>query len=63
MIRFDVFNVFNTTRWWYPGNDISTPSTFGRVTQTAYLLTASPSNAPNALSPPRTLQLGFRLMF
>jgi hypothetical protein len=63
MIRFDVFNVFNTARWWYPGNDISTPLTFGRVTQTAYSLTASPSSAPNALSPPRTMQLGFRLMF
>ncbi len=63
MVRLDVFNVFNSTRWWFPGNDIATPATFGRVTQTAYLLTASPSSAPAALSPPRTLQLGLRLIF
>jgi len=62
-LRLDCFNVFNTARWWYPGNDINTPSTFGRVTQTAYINTASPSSAPAPLNPPRTWQLGLRLVY
>jgi outer membrane receptor protein involved in Fe transport len=63
MIRLDCFNVFNTARWWYPANDINTPATFGRVTQTAYIVTASPSTAPAPLSPPRNFQLGFRFIY
>jgi len=63
MVRLDCFNVFNTARWFYPGNDINTPSTFGRVTQTAYITTASPSSAPSPLSPPRTFQLGLRVLY
>jgi carboxypeptidase family protein/TonB-dependent receptor-like protein len=63
VIRLDCFNVFNQVRWWIPGNDINTPSTFGRVTQTAYGATASGGTAPTALTPPRTLQLGFRLIY
>ena len=63
MLRFDVFNVFNSARWWYPGNDFNTPATFGRLTQTAYIVTASPSTAPAPLSPPRTMQFGFRIMY
>ena len=63
MLRLDCFNVFNQVRWWYPANDINTPSTFDRVTQTAYITTASPSSAPAALSPPRTWQLGFRVIY
>ena len=63
MVRLDCFNVFNWERWWYPGNDFAAPATFGRVTQTAYIQTASPSSAPSPLSPPRTFQLGFRLIY
>ena len=63
MIRLDCFNLFNSAQWWYPGNDINAPSTFGRVTTTAYIQTASPGTAPAALSPPRTLQLGFRFIY
>jgi hypothetical protein len=63
MVRLDCFNVFNWARWWYPGNDFASPSTFGKVTQTAYITTASPSTAPAALSPPRTWQLGFRFIY
>ena len=63
MLRLDCFNVFNWTRWWYPGNDFSTASTFGRVTQTAYIQTASPSSAPAPLSPPRNFQLGVRFIY
>lgn len=63
MLRLDCFNVFNQTRWWIPGNDINTPSTFGRVTQTAYGATASGGTAPTALSAPRTFQLGFRILY
>lgn len=62
MVRLDCFNVTNTARWWYPGNDIASP-TFGRVTQTAYSVTASPSQAPSALSPPRLFQLGVRFIY
>lgn len=62
-VRLDCFNVFNTARWWYPGNDINTPGTFGRVTQTAYINTASPSSAPAALNAPRMWQLGLRLVY
>ncbi len=63
MLRFDVFNVFNQVRWWYPQNDFNAPATFGNVTQTAYGATASGGSAPTALNAPRTMQLGFRLMF
>lgn len=63
MIRLDVFNVFNDVRWWYPGTDINSPSTFGKITQTAYITTASPSSAPSPLSPPRQFQLGFRFIY
>ncbi len=63
MIRLDCFNVFNQVRWWYPGNDINTPSTFSNITQTAYITTASPSTAPAPLSPPRSFQLGLRLIY
>jgi hypothetical protein len=63
MVRLDCFNVFNWERWWYPGNDFNTPATFGRVTQTAYIVTASPSTAPSPLSPPRNFQLGLRYIY
>jgi len=63
MVRLDCFNVFNWARWWYPGNDFNAPTTFGKVTQTAYITTASPSSAPAALSPPRMWQLGFRFIY
>jgi hypothetical protein len=63
MIRLDAFNVFNQVRWWYPQNDFSDPSTFGQITNTAYSATASGGSAPNSLTPPRTLQLGFRLIY
>ncbi|GAC1428176.1 MAG: hypothetical protein NVSMB68_00120 [Thermoanaerobaculia bacterium] len=63
MIRLDAFNVFNQVRWWYPQNDFNDPSTLGQITDTAYSATASGGSAPNALTPPRTLQLGFRLIF
>jgi hypothetical protein len=63
MLRLDCFNVLNSVRWWIPGNDINSPSTFGRVTQTAYGATVSGGAAPTALTPPRTWQLGFRLMY
>ncbi len=48
MVRLDVFNVFNRVTWWYPNNDINS-STFGVLNTTNYT--------------PRTMQLGFRLMF
>jgi hypothetical protein len=63
MIRLDVFNVFNQTRWWIPGNDINSPATFGVVNQTAYGATNSGGTAPTSLSPPRTFQLGFRVLY
>jgi hypothetical protein len=63
MVRVDCFNVFNQARWWYPNLDINTPTSFGTVTQTAYIVTASPSSAPAALSAPRTFQLGFRIIY
>jgi hypothetical protein len=63
MVRLDGFNIFNSKRWWYPANDINTPATFGNVTQTAYIVTASPSTAPAPLSPPRNFQLGFRFIY
>jgi len=62
MVRLDCFNVFNWSRWWYPSNDI-TAATFGRVTSTAYINTATPQAAPSPLSPPRLFQLGFRLIY
>ncbi len=63
MVRLDGFNIFNSNRWWYPANDINTPATFGNVTQTAYIVTASPSTAPAPLSPPRNFQLGVRFIY
>jgi carboxypeptidase family protein len=63
VIRLDCFNVFNQTRWWIPGNDINAPATFGRVTQTAYGATNSGGTAPTSLSPPRTFQLGVRIVY
>jgi len=63
MIRLDVFNVFNQVRWWYAGNDINAPASFGNVTQTAYGATASGGSAPTPLNQPRTLQLGVRLIY
>ena len=63
VVRLDCFNVFNSSRWWYPGNDINTASTWDKVTQTAYIQTASPSSAPSPLSPPRTWQLGLRVIY
>jgi len=62
-LRLDCFNVFNQVRWWIPGNDIAAPTTFARVTQTAYGATASGGTAPTALTPPRTLQLGIRIIY
>jgi len=62
MLRLDVFNVFNQVRWWYPVNDFNS-ATFGIVNQTAYGATASGGTAPNPLTPPRTLQLGFRFIY
>ncbi len=63
MVRLDAFNVFNQVRWWIPGNDINSPATFDVVTQTAYGATASGGTAPTALTPPRTFQLGFRVIY
>ena len=63
MVRLDAFNIFNQVRWWYPANDINTAATFGNVTQTAYSATNSGGSAPNALTAPRTLQLGFRVIY
>jgi len=63
VVRLDCFNVFNSVRWWIPGNDINAPANFGRVTQTAYGATNSGGTAPNALSAPRTFQLGFRILY
>ncbi|HEX9458419.1 MAG TPA: carboxypeptidase regulatory-like domain-containing protein [Thermoanaerobaculia bacterium] len=63
IVRLDVFNVFNQVRWWIPGNDINSPTTFGIVNQTAYGATASGGTAPTSLTPPRTFQLGFRLIY
>ena len=63
MVRLDCFNVFNQVRWWIPNNDINAPATFGTVTQTAYGATNSGGTAPTALTPPRTLQLGFRFIY
>jgi outer membrane receptor protein involved in Fe transport len=63
MVRLDCFNAFNSKRWWYPGNDINSASTWDKVTQTAYIVTASPSSAPAPLSPPRNFQLGFRFIY
>jgi len=63
MVRLDCFNVFNQVRWWLPNNDINAPASFGTVTQTAYLATASGGTAPTSLSPPRTFQLGFRVIY
>jgi hypothetical protein len=63
IVRLDCFNVFNQTRWWIPGNDFNTPSSFGRVTQTAYGATNSGGTAPTSLNAPRTIQLGFRFLY
>ena len=63
VVRLDCFNVFNQVRWWLPNNDINAPTTFGTVTQTAYGATASGGTAPTSLTPPRTFQLGFRLIY
>jgi outer membrane receptor protein involved in Fe transport len=63
MVRLDVFNVFNQVRWWFPQNDFNAPATFGLVNQTAYGATASGGTAPTPLTAPRTLQLGFRLIY
>jgi len=63
VLRLDCFNVFNQTRWWIPGNDINALANFGRVTQTAYGATASGGTAPTSLNAPRTLQLGFRIIY
>ena len=63
MIRLDCFNVFNSVRWSYPGNDIASASTWDKVTQTTYIQTASPSSAPAPLSPPRNFQLGVRFIY
>jgi len=63
IVRLDVFNVFNEVRWWIPGNDINSPTTFGIVNQTAYGATASGGTAPTSLTPPRTFQLGFRFIY
>jgi hypothetical protein len=63
IVRLDVFNVFNQVRWWIPGNDINSPTTFAVVNQTAYGATASGGTAPTSLTPPRTFQLGFRLTY
>jgi outer membrane receptor protein involved in Fe transport len=60
MVRLDVFNVFNSTTWWYPSNDIAA-SDFGKLTSTAYGATIN--GAPTALDAPRTIQLGFRLLY
>jgi len=64
MIRLDVFNVFNWVQWWVPtgANDISS-SGWDKINTTAYIQTASPSSAPAALAPPRTMQLGFRFIY
>jgi outer membrane receptor protein involved in Fe transport len=63
MIRLDCFNVFNQVRWWFPNLDFNSPSTLGTVTQTAYGATASGGSAPTPLNTPRTLQLGFRIIY
>ena len=63
VIRLDVFNVFNQVRWWIPGNDINAPTTFGIVNQTAYGATNSGGTAPTSLTPPRTFQLGLRIIY
>jgi hypothetical protein len=63
IVRLDVFNVFNQVRWWIPGNDINSPTTFAIVNQTAYGATASGGTAPTSLTPPRTFQLGFRFTY
>ena len=60
ILRLDVFNVFNRTTWWYPQNDIAAPG-FSSLTSTAY--SATINGAPTALDPPRTVQLGFRLVY
>jgi hypothetical protein len=63
VVRLDVFNVFNQVRWWIPGNDINSPTTFGIVNQTAYGATNSGGTAPTSLTPPRTYQLGLRITY
>ncbi|HEV8658993.1 MAG TPA: hypothetical protein VGS96_10200 [Thermoanaerobaculia bacterium] len=63
MIRFDVFNVFNQVRWWFPNLDFNSPTTLGTVTQSAYGVTASGGSAPTPLNAPRTMQLGFRIIY
>ena len=63
VVRLDVFNVFNQVRWWIPGNDINSPTTFAIVNQTAYGATNSGGTAPTALTPPRTFQLGLRIIY
>src|SRR5262249_23251392 len=63
MLRLDCFNMFNQVRWWLPNNDINAPATFGNVTQTAYGATNSGGSAPTPLTPPRTFQIGFRLIY
>jgi hypothetical protein len=63
MLRLDVFNVFNSVRWWFPNLDFNSPSTFGTVTQTAFGATGNGGLAPTPLNSPRTMQLGFRLIY
>lgn len=48
MVRFDVFNVFNHVVFGFPVNDIAS-TTFGKLNTTNYT--------------PRTMQLGFRVMY
>ena len=54
MIRFDVFNVFNSVSWWFPDNDINSAS-FMRFNQTSW--------SAAGVNPPRTMQLGFRFLY
>jgi hypothetical protein len=60
MIRLDAFNVLNHTNWWYPVTDFNAAN-FGVLNQTAY--SATVAGAPTPLAPPRTLQLGVRLIY
>ena len=60
VVRLDVFNVLNHVTWWYPNNDFNS-ATFGLVNSTLYGNTNG--GGPNASGVPRTLQLGFRLIY
>jgi hypothetical protein len=48
MLRLDVFNLFNHVTWGFPNNDFNS-ATFGTLNSTNYA--------------PRTMQLGFRLLY